>query len=105
MVLGIFEDIQICILMPFLFFGIILSIIWDIFFVKKIRYLVLRYRECMEKANTDPFGNFLDAAQHFKIEIHKYTFLLVMNVTEFGGMQIYVLGELLSHIHDTLRTF
>ena len=61
-----------------------------------IRHLVLLYRECMEKINTDPFVNFLEAAQHFKIEIHKYTFLLVMNVIEFGAMQIYVLGVALT---------
>ena len=46
----------------------------------------------MKKTNTDPFGNFLEAAQHFKIEIHKYIFLLVINVTEFGAMQFYALG-------------
>ena len=96
MVLGIFEDVQICTLIPFIFFVIILSIIWDIFVAKNIRHLVLLYRGCMEKANTDPFGNFLEAAQHFKIEIHKYTFLLVINVTEFGTMQIYALGAALT---------
>ena len=107
MVLGIFEDVQICILLPFILILIILSIIWDIFFVKRIRHLVLLYRECMEKANTDPFGNFLEAAQHFKIEIHKYTFLLVMNVTEFGAIQIYALGAALAltrHPEDILNS-
>ena len=92
MVLGIIEGVQICTLMPFLFFVIILSIIWDIFFVKKIRHLVSLHRKCIEKANTDPFGNFLEAAQHLKVEIHKYIFLLALNVTEFGAMQIYALG-------------
>ena len=96
MILTIFEDVQISILMPFLFLVIILSIIWDIFFVKKIRHLVLLYREYMEKINTDPFGNFLEAAQHLKIEILKYTFLLVINVTEFGAMEIYALGVALT---------
>ena len=96
MVLTIIEYIQISTLMPFILLLIILSIIWDIFFLKKIRYLVLLYRECMEKANTDPFGNYLETAQHCKIEIHKYTFLLVMNVIEFGGLQIYALGALLA---------
>ena len=96
MVLSSIENVEICTLMPVISFLIILSIIWDIFFVKKIRHLVLLYRECMEKANTDPFGNFLEAAQHIKVEIHKYTFLLVMNVTEFGAMQIYGLGAALA---------
>ena len=107
MILTIVEDIQISTLMPFLFFVIILSIIWDIFFVKRIRHLDLFYRECMKKANTDPFGNFLEAAQHFKIEIHKYIFLLVMNVTEFGAMQIYGLGAALAftrHPEDILNS-
>ena len=81
--------------MPAIIFCIVLSIIWDIFFVKKIRHLVLLYRECMKKTNTDPFGNYLEAAQHFKVEIHKYTFLLLMNITEFGAMQIYTLGAAL----------
>ena len=74
MVLGIIEYVQICTLLPFILFVIILSIIWDIFFVKIIRHLVLLHREYMEKSNTDPFGNFLEAAQHCKVEIHKYTF-------------------------------
>ena len=99
MILTFIEDIQISTLMPFILILIILSIIWDIFFVKRIRHLVFLYRECMEKAKTDPFGNFLEAAQHFKVEIHKYTFLLVINVTEFGTMQIYALGALLALIH------
>ena len=71
MVLSIIKDVQICTLMPAISLAFNLSIIWDIFFVKKIRHLVLLYRECMEKSNTDPFGNFLEAAQHFKVEIHK----------------------------------
>ena len=95
MILTIIDDVQISTLMPFLFLLIILSIIWDVFFVKKIRHLFLLYRGCMAKTNTDPFGNFLEAAHHFKIEIHEYTFLLLMNVTEFGGMQIYALGAAL----------
>ena len=96
MVLSSIEKVEICALMPAIFFLIILSIIWYVFFVKKIRHLVLLYRECMEKAKTDPFGNFLEAALHCKFEIHKYTFLLVINVTEFGGMQIYGLGAALT---------
>ena len=96
MVLGIIEDIEISTLMPAISFVIILSIIWDIFFIKRIRHLVLLYRECIEKANTDPFGNFLEAAHHCKVEIHKYTFLLIMNVTEFGAIQIYALGAALA---------
>ena len=95
MILTIVEYVQISILMPGISFYIILSIIWDIFFVKKIRHLVLLYRECMKKSNTDPFGNYLEAAQHWKVEIHKYIFLLVINVTEFGTMQIYALGAAL----------
>ena len=96
MILAIIEDIQISTLMPLLFFGIILSIIWDVFFVKRIRHLVLSYRGCMVKAITDPFGNYLEAAQHFKIEIHKCTLLLLINVTEFGAMQFYALGGALA---------
>ena len=96
MILTIIDDIQISTLMPFIFLLIILSIIWDIFFVKRIRHLVLLHHECMEKRNTDPFGNFLEEAQHFKVEIYKYTFLLLMNVTEFGAMQLYALGAALA---------
>ena len=96
MILIIIEDIQISTLLPFLFFIIIISIIWNIFFLKRIRQLVLSYRECMEKANTDPFGNFLEAAHHHKIEIHKYILLLVINVTEVCSIQIYTLGAALT---------
>ena len=107
MILTMIEHIQISTLMPFIFLLIILSIIWDIFFLKKIRQLVLLYRECMGEANTDQFGNFLEAAHHCKVEIPKYTFLLVMNVTEFGAMQIYVLGAALAitrHPEDFLNS-
>ena len=106
MILTIIEDIQISTLMPFLFFVIIISIIWDIFFLKMIRHLVLLHRECMEKANTDPFGNFLEAAHHHKVEIHKYTFLFVMNVIEVCSIQIYTLGAALAvtrHPNDILN--
>ena len=106
MVFNIIEDVQICTLMPAIIFGIILSIIWDISFVKKIRHLVLLHRECMVKSNTDPFGNYLEAAQHFKVEIHKYKFLLLMNITEFGAIQIYTLGAALTftlHPDDVLN--
>ena len=100
MILTIVEYVRIGTLMPFLFFVIILSIIWDVFFLKKIRHLVLLYRECMKKANTDLFGNYLEAAHHHKIDIHKYTFLLLVNIAEFGGMQIYTLGTALAIIQQ-----
>ena len=100
MILTILNEVQISTMMPFLFLLIILSIIWDVLFVEKIRHFVLLYRECMEKANTDPFRNFLEAAQHCKVEIHKYTFLLVINVAEFGAMQIYGLGAALIFIRQ-----
>ena len=96
MLLGIIEDVEICTLMPVISFIIIISIIWDVFFVKRIRHFVLLHREYMENVNTDPFGNFLEAAHHCKVEIHKYISLLVMNVTEFGAMQIYALGAALT---------
>ena len=104
MILTIIEDVQISTLLPFISLFMTLSIIWDIFFLKIIRQLVLLYRECMEKANTDPFGNFLEAAHHHKIEIHKYTFLLVINITEVCSIQIYALGAALTFTrqHDDI---
>ena len=41
------------------------------------------YRECVEKGKTDFTVNYSEAASHHKSEIIKYTFLIVINATEF----------------------
>ena len=50
------------------------------------------YRECVEKSKTEFIVNYSEAARHHKSEIIKYTFLIVINVTEFITMLIYALG-------------
>ena len=69
-----------------------ISIIWDVYFVKRIIHFVKLYRECVEKRKTDFTVNYSEAARHHKADIIKYTFLIVINVTEFITVLVYALG-------------
>ena len=82
---------------PLLLASLFLSIIWDIYFVRRIRSCIKSYRKNAENAIADPFGNFSEAANQRKSEIVKYVFMLLINVTEFVDMQIYGLGSILAN--------
>ena len=68
--------------------GLLLSIIWDVYFVKKIKYYTRLYRACVEKGKSDPFDNYSIAALHHKSEIIKYASLLISNITESSSFII-----------------
>ena len=64
--------------------------LWDIYFVKRILYFVRLYRESIEESKTDIFGNSSVAALHYKVEIVKYFFLIMISIFEissFGMLQ------------------
>ena len=88
-----FEILEIITLLPVALLFFFISIIWDVYFAKKIIHFVKLYRECVEKGKTDFTVNYSEAASHHKSEIIKYTFLIVINVTEFITMLIYGLGS------------
>ena len=77
---------------PCIVFAAILPSIWNVFFIKRLVYLVKMYRNCLKKARTNPIRNFAEEARNYKIEIVTKIFLLIINVTEFGTVVIYALG-------------
>ena len=66
-----------------------LSVLWDIYFVKRILYFVRLYRESMEESKTDIFGNSSEAALHYKVEIVKYFFLLIISIIEICSFGMF----------------
>ena len=86
------NNVQIIITIPVMLFFVLISIIWDVYFIRKIKQFVQLFRDSMKKAKTDPFGNSLEKAHHHQVEIVKYAFMLLINVAEFAAMQIYALG-------------
>ena len=81
----------------------LVSIIWNVYFVRKIVQFIRSYRHCVEKAKSDPFGNLSEQAFHHKSEFIKYIFLLIINITEFGSMLWYLLGNSLAEIPNAYR--
>ena len=77
---------------PCIVFAVILSSIWNVFFIKRLVYLVKMYRNCQKKVRTNPIRNFLEEARNYKIEIVTKIFLLIINVTEFAAVVTYALG-------------
>ena len=67
--------------------------LWNVYFVKRILYFIRLYRESMEEAKTDIFGNSSELAVHYKVEIVKYAFLLAINIIEISAMVMYGLGS------------
>ena len=70
-----------------------LSVLWDVYFVKRMLYFIKLYREKIEEAKTDILGNSSQLAVQYKVDIVKYMFLLTINVTEMSGMVMYGLGS------------
>ena len=81
----------------------LVSIIWNVYFVRKIVQYIRSYRHCVEKAKSDPFGNLSEKAFHHKSEFIKYVFLLIINITECGSMSLFVLGDSLAEISKAYR--
>ena len=92
---NISNDIYLLIV-PYICLLFILSLVWDVYFVKMIVYYVRLYRECMKEANTDIFGNASELALHYKTEIVKYAFMLAINAFEFIAVLTFELGYWIS---------
>ena len=69
--------------------SITLSVLWNVYFVKRMLYFIRLYRESMEEAKTDIFGNASELAVHYKVEIVKYAFLLAINIIEVSAAVMY----------------
>ena len=89
--------------LPFTVICALVSIIWNVYFVRKIVQFIRSYRHCVEKAKSDPFGNLSEAALHHKSEFIKYVFLLIINITECGSLSLYLLGYSLAEIPNAYR--
>ena len=76
-------------LVAFIGIFIALSVLWDVYFVKRILYFIRLYRESMEEAKNDIFGNSSELAVHYKVEIVKYVFLLAINIIEVSAVVMY----------------
>ena len=87
------RNIQEWVLFPVITLSVFISVIWDTYFIKKIVHFVRIYQECMERAKTDPFGNFAEAARNYKVEVITNAFLLIMNITEFTTIVMYGVGS------------
>ena len=80
-----------------------LSILWTVYFMKRIIHFIKLYCECIRKPQSDPFMNFLEAARHHKSDIIKYIFLLLINTAEMGSITVYSLGCMVANNFNTYR--
>ena len=74
-----------------------LATLWNVYFVKRILYFVRLYHRTEEEASTDMLGNSSELALHYKVEIVKYVFLLIINTIEVSTILIAQLGLGLAH--------
>ena len=98
------KTLQMISLYPCIVLAVILSSIWNVFFNKRLVYLVKVYRNCLKKARTNPIRNFPEETRNYKIEIVTKVFLLIINVTEFAAVVIYALGGfpvIMNHSHSS----
>ena len=86
----------------FLFAG--LTILWNVYFVKKILYFVTLYRKSVETDKNDILNNYTELALHYKAEIVKYAFLLTINITEIISVLLFLLGVGLTGVNPTNAT-
>ena len=84
----------------FLYFCLVIgvTVLWDVYFVKRIHYYAGVYHGAIEEAKTDLLGNSSEEALHYKIEIIKYVLLLAINVAEMIGVVCYELGVVVSFL-------
>ena len=61
---------------------ILLSVLWIVYFVKRILYFVRSYHRSIEESATDILGNSSEAALYYKVEIVKFSLLLLVNFFE-----------------------
>ena len=73
--------------------------VWDVYFLKRISHSIRLYRESVKEANTDALVNSPEAALHYKVEVHKYVFLLGISISEMIAMMMYLLSEDYSRIY------
>ena len=87
----------------FTFVGLIvpLSLVWNIYFVRRILHFNRLHRVCVEMAKSDPFGNYIEAAHQCMAMKIKYIFLQLINITEFSGISTYALGSVLTQKPDS----
>ena len=84
----------------------VLSFVWNVYFIKRIMIFVHLYRESIKQEKTDHFNTVLQTSLYHKADIHKYVFLLLLNITEFIAIQMYTFGSTLAgmqaphEIHD-----
>ena len=93
---------------PCIVFAFILSSIWNVFFIKRLVFLVKIYRKCLKNAKTDPIRNFTEEARIYKIEIVTKIFLLIINVIEFTIILMYVVGispGLMDHSYSSKNSY
>ena len=76
-------------LVAYIGISIALSVLWDVYFVKRMPYFIRLYRESIEKAKTDIFGNSSELAVHYKVEIVKYVLLLAITIIEVSAVAMY----------------
>ena len=81
----------------YLFLFACLSTLWNVYFVKRILYFFRLYRESIKKARTDVLGKSSETL-HYKVEMVKYVFLLVINITEMSSIMIYITGLVVSTV-------
>ena len=79
-----------------------LSVLWDVYFIKRMLYFIRLYRESIEKAKTDILGNSSELAVHYKVEIVKYAFLLTINIIEVSAMVMFGLGNSLARRNNSI---
>ena len=86
----------------FLFAGI--TILWDIYFAKRILYFVNLYRKYVDSAKNDILNNYTELALKCKVEIVKYSFLVVISIIEISSLIIYISGLGLTHVNPLNAT-
>ena len=93
-------DVQLFMVLLAVIFFFLLSLAWDVYFIKRIFYFKRSRRLAIQQSLTDPFENYAQAAHTYKVEIYKYIFLLIINMTEFITMLIYGIASLLPSINE-----
>ena len=88
-----------CILLSlFTFLTGILYILWNVYFLKKVRFFITQRSRALEKAKHDILGNFAQLAENHKIEIVKYCFLFAISNAELFTTIAYASASLAAYL-------
>ena len=92
----------------FLYLGLFvgISVLWDVYFMKRIHYFVKIYLKSLKKVNTNSLVNYSETALHYKVEIFKYLFLMGINIAETSAVVLFGLGlgvSLINPSYDILN--